>query len=201
MLKRKWIYAGFWKRLCAAAWDITIFFGILYPLGYGLAAILDEKSLKGMDMINKINDELYNEKTTDQDSIKKIKRILNKQDVNNYYKIKKEKERILLSNLDNPVIRNLLSFEIPIDSVLDNATIHSSDLSMQVFEILNINPIFLPKRSPDLNPIEDLWRMIKDRIYSTYYNDLEQLVTIFTEAFEEFVVRESLYENWIEDMV
>lgn len=45
MLKRKWIYAGFWKRLCAAAWDITIFFGILYPLGYGLAAILDEKSL------------------------------------------------------------------------------------------------------------------------------------------------------------
>ena len=43
--------------------------------------------------------------------------------------------------------------------------------------------------------------MIKDRIYSTYYNDLEQLVTIFTEAFEEFVVRESLYENWIEDMV
>ena len=63
------------------------------------------------------------------------------------------------------------------------------------------DPIFLPKRSPDLNPIEDLWRMIKDRIYSTYYNDLEQLVTIFTEAFEEFVVRESLYENWIEDMV
>ena len=163
--------------------------------------ILDENSLKGMDLINKINDELYNEKTTDQDSIKKIKRILNKQDVNNYYKIKKEKERILLSNLDNPVIRNLLSFEIPIDLVLDNATIHSSDLSMQVFEILNINPIFLPKRSPDLNPIEDLWRMIKDRIYSTYYNDLEQLVTIFTEAFEEFVVRESLYENWIEDMV
>ena len=146
--------------------------------------ILDENSLKGMDLINKINDELYNEKTTDQDSIKKIKRILNKQDVNNYYKIKKEKERILLSNLDNPVIRNLLSFEIPIDLVLDNATIHSSDLSMQVFEILNINPIFLPKRSPDLNPIEDLWRMIKDRIYSTYYNDLEQLVTIFTKAFE-----------------
>jgi len=69
------------------------------------------------------------------------------------------------------------------------------------FEILNINPIFLPKRSLDLNPIEDLGKMIKDRIYSYYYNDLEQLVTIFTEAFEEFVVRESLYENWIEDMV
>ena len=54
--------------------------------------ILDENSLKGMDLINKINDELYNEKTTDQDSIKKIKRILNKQDVNNYYKIKKKKK-------------------------------------------------------------------------------------------------------------
>ena len=72
---------------------------------------------------------------------------------------------------------------------------------MDVFKILNINPIFLPIRSPDLNPIEDLWRMIKDSIYKTYYNSLEELITIFEDAFEEFAVRESLYENWIKDMI
>ncbi len=72
---------------------------------------------------------------------------------------------------------------------------------MAVFKILNINPIFLPIRSPDLNPIEDLWGMIKDRIYKTYYTSLDELITIFEKAFEEFVVRESLYENWIKDMV
>ena len=84
---------------------------------------------------------------------------------------------------------------------MDNAKIHSSDLSLAVFEILNINPIFLPTRSPDLNPIEDLWRMIKDRIYKTYYNTLDELITIFKEGFNEFVGPKSLYENWLKDRV
>lgn len=127
--------------------------------------------------------------------------MLNKEDSNNPYKIKNEREKRLLSNLDNPFIRDLLSFEIPIDLVLDNAKIHSSDLSLAVFEILNINPIFLPTRSPDLNPIEDLWRMIKDRIYKTYYSTLDELIAIFKEGFNEFVGLKSLYENWLKDIV
>ena len=107
----------------------------------------------------------------------------------------------MLSNLDNSIIREVLSFEIPIDLVLDNAKIHSSDLTLATFEILNINPIFLPVRSPDLNPIEELWRIIKDRIYKTYYNTLNELIEIFEGGFRDFVGRESLYENWLEVMV
>ena len=154
-----------------------------------------------MNLINKVNNELYNEKTTNQQSIKKIKRMLNKEDANNPLKIKNEREKRLLANLDKPLIRNLLSFEIPIDLVLDNAKIHSSHLSLAVFEILNINPIFLPTRSPDLNPIEDLWRIIKDKIYKTYYNTLNELETIFKSNFNKFVGRKSLYENWITNIV
>ena len=127
--------------------------------------------------------------------------MLNKEDANNPLKIKNEREKRLLANLDKPLIRNLLSFEIPIDLVLDNAKIHSSHLSLAVFEILNINPIFLPTRSPDLNPIEDLWRIIKDKIYKTYYNTLNELETIFKNNFNKFVGRKSLYENWITNMV
>ena len=162
---------------------------------------LAQKSLHGMDLINKVNNELYNEKSTNQESIVKAKKILNKEDSNNPNKIKKEKENRLLSNLDNSIIREVLSFEIPIDLVLDNAKIHSSDLTLATFEILNINPIFLPVRSPDLNPIEDLWRIIKDRIYKTYYNTLNELIEIFEGGFRDFVGRESLYENWLEVMV
>ena len=136
---------------------------------------LSQNSLHGMDLINTVNNELYDEKNTNQQSIKKVKRILNREDSDNAYKVKKEREKRLLSNLNNTVIRNLLSFEIPIDLVFDNATIHSSELSMVVFKILNTSPIFLPIRPPDLNPIEDLWRMIKDRIYKTYYDSLDEL--------------------------
>ena len=51
--------------------------------------MLEKNSLKGMNLINKVNNELYNEKTTNQQSIKKIKRMLNKEDANNPLKIKK----------------------------------------------------------------------------------------------------------------
>ena len=162
---------------------------------------LAQKSLHGMDLINKVNDEFYNDKTDDQESIRKIRRMLNKEDCSNPTKIKKEKERLLLLNLSNPVIRELLSIEVPIDLVLDNAKIHSSNLSLAVFDILNINPIFLPTRSPDLNPIEDLWRMIKDKTYKTYYSTLYELIEIFEGGFNDFVGSESLYENWLKDMV
>ena len=162
---------------------------------------LAQNSLHGMDLINKVNDELYNEKSTNQESIAKIKKMLNKEDSSNPNKIKKEKEKRLLSNLNNPIIRELLSFEIPIDLVLDNTKIHSSDLSLAVFEIRNINLIFLPVRSPDLNPIEDLWRMIKDRIYKTYYDTLNDIIKIFKWGFNDFVGLKSLYENWLKDMI
>lgn len=45
MLKEQWIYASFWKRLCAAIWDTAISFAVWIPLGYALAAVLDDKSL------------------------------------------------------------------------------------------------------------------------------------------------------------
>ena len=81
---------------------------------------LAQNSLHGMDLINKVNNELYNEKSTNQKPIRKIKKILNKEDSNNPNKIKKEKENRLMSNLDNPINCEVLSYEIPIDLVLDN---------------------------------------------------------------------------------
>ena len=55
--------------------------------------------------------------------------------------------------------------------------------------------------SNELTTLEDLWRIIKDRIYKTYYNTLNELIEIFEGGFRDFVGRESLYENWLEDMV
>ena len=59
--------------------------------------ILAQKSLNGMDLINKVNDELYNDKHSNQESIAKIKKMLNKEDSNNPYKIKKEREKRLVT--------------------------------------------------------------------------------------------------------
>ena len=58
--------------------------------------ILAQKSLNEMDLINKVNDELYNDKHSNQESIAKIKKMLNKEDSNNPYKIKKERKKIVV---------------------------------------------------------------------------------------------------------
>ena len=42
--------------------------------------ILAQKSLNGMDLINNVNDELYNDKHSNQESIAKIKKMLNRED-------------------------------------------------------------------------------------------------------------------------
>ena len=58
--------------------------------------ILAQKSLNEMYLINKVNDELYNDKHSNQESIAKIKKMLNKEDSNNPYKIKKERKKIVV---------------------------------------------------------------------------------------------------------
>ena len=45
--------------------------------------------------------------------------------------------------------------------VLDNASWHKTE-TLRWGTVL---PIFLPPYSPDLNPIEVLWKVIKDRLY------------------------------------
>ena len=59
---------------------------------------LSSKSLNKMDLINKINNELYND-NSQQISIEKIQRICRKEDNNNSRKIWNEKRSRLLENL------------------------------------------------------------------------------------------------------
>ena len=130
-----------------------------------------------MDLINKINNELYND-NSQQISIEKIQRICRKEDNNNSRKISKEKR---------------------INLILDNARIHHAKIVEKACEILNINLIFLQPYYSDLNPIEDVWRKIKSKIYKSTYNDLGELIEIFKEEFYKVVDLTSFYENWVNE--
>ena len=159
---------------------------------------LSSKSLNEIDLINKINNELYND-NSQQISIEKIQRICRKEDTNNSRKIWNEKRSRLLKNLSNPEISQIASKERKINLVLDNARIHHAKIVEKACEILNINLIFLQPYCPDLNPIEDVWRKIKSKIYKSIYETLNELIEIFKEEYYKIVDLTSFYENWVNE--
>ena len=159
---------------------------------------LSSKSLNEMDLINKINDELYNDNSK-QISIEKIQKICRKEDNNNSRKIGYEKRLRLLNNLSNPKIMEINSKDKRINIILDNARIHHAKIVEKACEILNINLIFLKPYCPDLNPIEDVWRKIKSKIYKSMYENLNKLIEIFEREFYKIVDLTSFYTNWVNE--
>lgn len=63
--------------------------------------------------------------------------------------------------------------------IMDNASFHKSDKTRQIIEQLGHQLLFLPAYSPDLNPIEQYWAIIKAKIkkcissYSNLYSCVE----------------------------
>jgi transposase len=45
--------------------------------------------------------------------------------------------------------------------VLDNSSVHTSKLVLEVLEELGFEAVFLPVYSPDFNPIEFMWTYVK----------------------------------------
>lgn len=157
---------------------------------------LSSKSLNEMDLINKINNELYND-NPQQTSITKIQKICRKEDNNNSRKIWNEKRSRLLNNLSISQIKEITSKEKKINIILDNARIHHAKIVEKACKILNINLIFLEPYCPDLNPIEDVWRKIKSKIYKSLYSNLNELILLFSEEYYEIIDSTSFYENWV----
>ena len=63
----------------------------------------------------------------------------------------------------------------PITLVLDNARYQHCALVMNLAATLNIQLLFLPSYSPNLNLIERLWKFIKrDVLYGRHYNTFEE---------------------------
>jgi len=72
-----------------------------------------------------------------------------------------------------------LGLTVPITLVLDNARYQKCHLVRDLAATLNIELLFLPTYSPNLNLIERLWKFVKKKcLYSTYYENF----TVFTGA-------------------
>jgi putative transposase len=82
--------------------------------------------------------------------------------------------------------------------ILDNFRSHHAKKTEQYAAECGIELVYLPPYSPDLNPIEFIWKSIKRVISQTFIVDLTHLKWLIRKHFEDFSSRLSFAQRWIE---
>ena len=76
-----------------------------------------------------------------------------------------------------------LGLMIPITLVLDNARYQKCQLVIALAATLNIELLYLPSYSPNLNLIERLWKFVKKKcLYAKYYSDFYLFCTAISDC-------------------
>ena len=77
-------------------------------------------------------------------------------------------------------------FDIPITIVLDNARYQRCKVVIEEAAKLNIELLFLPTYSPNLNLIERLWRFVKKEcLYSKYHKSANEFESVITTCLDD----------------
>jgi putative transposase len=84
-------------------------------------------------------------------------------------------------------------------AILDNAPQHKSQEIIRFAKSINITLVFLPKYSPDLNPIEFIWKSVRRLISKVFFIKSEWAFreTICT-AFHRLAKSKSFMSAWLE---
>jgi putative transposase len=81
--------------------------------------------------------------------------------------------------------------------ILDNSRTHHSNITIKKAEQLDSILVFLPSYSPDLNPIEFIWKSIKKDISKEFIESITQLRELIRDKFTELSKSKSFAKNWM----
>ena len=82
--------------------------------------------------------------------------------------------------------------------ILDNFRSHRANATLEFAEENGIKLIYLPPYSPDLNPIEFIWKSIKRVISREFIVDLDHMRSIISNNFQKYSSQISFAKRWIE---
>ena len=68
-------------------------------------------------------------------------------------------------------------------------------------KILNISLIYLPPYSPHLNPIEQIWRILKRKIKEYYLESEEFLENKIINLYEERIKENHVIDKWYKEYI
>jgi len=82
--------------------------------------------------------------------------------------------------------------------ILDNFRTHHAKKVKEEAERMNIVLVYLPPYSPDLNPIEFVWKSVKRIVSEISPLNTEVLKDVIAKAFRKLTESTSFAESWIE---
>lgn len=82
--------------------------------------------------------------------------------------------------------------------VLDNFASHRADVTRRRADELGMRLVFLPPYSPDLNPIEQLWRCLKREVSTAFFATMDGFLGVIEEAYGRLGGRFSFAMGWFE---
>lgn len=82
--------------------------------------------------------------------------------------------------------------------ILDNFRSHHANKTREFAEQNRMKLVYLPPYSPDLNPIEYIWKSIRRIISRTFVQDLDHLKQVILDAFKRFGCSLSFANSWIQ---
>jgi len=82
--------------------------------------------------------------------------------------------------------------------ILDNSRAHHAKKTVNRVKKLGIILVFLPPYSPDLNPVEYIWKTIKREVSVRFIQSKEHLRNIIKDEFMKVEKSLSFAKNWME---
>jgi putative transposase len=82
--------------------------------------------------------------------------------------------------------------------ILDNFSSHKTNYTKNCANECNINLVYLPKYSPDLNPIEYIWKSIKRVISRSFVYNIDHMRALIRDHFLIYASKLSFAKYWIE---
>ena len=82
--------------------------------------------------------------------------------------------------------------------IIDNFSSHRAEDTRKEAKKLGIHPVFLPTYSPDLNPIEYVWKSLRKRISGVFMESVEELKRFIKEGILHLFKNRGYAKGWIE---